>query len=226
MVDVAIRAAHQQIGFLRHQAAKCGLIVGVQLACILQNSARLRELGGVIYQVAHMKQHHFTHHFTHFPAGINVVADIAHAIGRKLFAIEFEHGALHFGRYPAINAVGDDVIVLLGFLRQIQNVGLAEGDVPDVQLALDFIGVINLYLGQISAHELRIRILHRHRQQIAAERAAEFQHPCLGKTRRGHAKEFGHATHARGMGLRERKRFVRYCVVIVDLTHRKFPGYR
>ena len=146
VIDVAVGAAHQQVGFFGHQPAKRCLIVGMQFAGVLQNGARLGQFGFVIREMADVKQHHFAHHLAHFPAGVDVVADIAHAVSRKLFAVEFQHRILHCRRNPTVYAVGDDVIVLLRFLCQVQNIGLAKGDIFDAQLGADRVGVGDLHL--------------------------------------------------------------------------------
>ena len=177
-----------------------------QPAGLLHLGDGARERRGVI-------DHHVADHPADVPAGKRVVAHVRDAVRREIVPADREDPFPHGGRHPRIDAVANDVVELAPRRVDVGDVVLAQLDVgkaegPDLSLAL-----LDLARRKIDADEAGIRQLQRHRDQVVAAGAAEFQHATGVDVGRLQSEKPGECREAVRVRLRKRLVDVRHFVV-------------
>ena len=77
-------------------------------------------------------------------------------------------------------------------------------------------GLPDRVAAEIDAEEAAAGILRRHRDEVAAPPAAQFEHAHRARQRRGHAVEMGDCRQPRGMGLREGMAGIGHGIIGID----------
>ena len=158
-----------------------------------------------------MIDHHVADHAAHVPARKRVVADVRNAVRREVVPADREDVLPHRRRHPRIDAVADDVVERAPRRVDVGDVELAQLDVGEAAALVTCpLALLDLARRQIDADEARIRQLHRHRDQVVAAGAAQFQHAAGVDVGRLQAEEPGERREAIRMRLRKR---------LVDVGH-------
>ena len=97
--------------------------------------------------------------------------------------------------------MGHDVVELSETGVDIHDVAMQQLDIGQPQRGDVALAARDGYAAQIDADELAVRILKRHRQQIAADTAAEFEHAAALDRRRAHPVQRREGRKAIGMGV-------------------------
>ena len=112
------------------------------------------------------------------PAWVCVIADQADTVGGEAAAVNLQDLLLDRGGHPGIDPVTEDVIESAEILAKVEDVGGPQLDIRQSQPFDDADALVNLARRQVDADESAARQGDRHRDQIAAAGATQFQHPA------------------------------------------------
>ena len=149
-----------------------------------------------------MVQHHLAKNVPRVPARPRVVTQIHDALRRKQIAAERHETVANVGRNPRIESVRDDVVELAGIPIEIAEILLAQTQrsVASNRRWCDF-PPATAARRKVHADKTTRRKKVRHRNQVAAVAAADFEH-AAGRHGRGvHPKQRSNGGETVGMSL-------------------------
>ena len=172
--------AHGLVGFLPDLAA---------LAKDSRQTSRLVEPSARVDEVLDVRTQDVPRDLADSTSGQRVVTDEHHAVLREPAPPERKERITDVRRDPRVNAVRDDVIERAVRRRQLRQILMHECDIGQSQFGDGPSTRLDRTLGEIAADELRRRQRERHRNQIRAVVASDFEHPALRHGRRSHAEK-------------------------------------
>ena len=225
MVEHAVRRVLDLLLALAQDGAV--IAVGVaRLGIGLQRRPRDADPLARIRDVPRLEQHDVPRQIAEAAARQGVVADIGDALRRQQGAEQGDDPLAHGIGHPGIDTVDDDVVEDADLGGEREDVGLLEDEVGERELRHSLVRLSDRIAAQVDAEEAAFRILRRHRDEVAAPSAAEFEHPhCRGRSR-AHAVEMRDRAKARRMRLGEGVPRIGHRVIGIDrwiARHRRPP---
>src|SRR6266481_3316399 len=133
----------------------------------IEKGAGLGDASGSVRKLLDVKFHQVADHAAHVPAGISVVADVSHAVGRQVAAANRQDFVLHLGGNPGINPVANDVIVGPVVILDVHNALGFELDVGESQGVNNFLSHGDLSGRQVDAEEFALGQRQGHGDEVA-----------------------------------------------------------
>ena len=187
--------------FLPHHAmVEVGL--GFGFGEKLEQGSSLADLLFGALEVGHVIVHHAPRQVAEVVPGIGIVADVRDALFGQMRCAKAQELVADRGRHPRVKAVGDDVIEPPKIRRRLQEIELLEGNVRKSERADQFLALCDGALRQVEADKLAGGKTERHRHQVAAVAASQFEHPAALHGSRAHAKQRRQGGQPIRMGLR------------------------
>ena len=141
----------------------------------LEETARLANLLEWIGKIAGVILHHTAREIAKVIAGIGVVSDVSDPVLAKVIATNLKDAIANGRRHPRIKAMSNDVIETRVAESSLRNVADPQIDVGDVHGFDDFAATTDRVRGEINSREVGVRQGGRHRNEIRAIAATEFQ---------------------------------------------------
>ena len=167
----------------------------------VQDASRLLHLLQPVRHSFDMELHQLANQRVAVPTGQRVVADISNAKRVQAVAAPTEQGGLGGRRQPGIDPMGQDEIESaqaggrhlghLGHIGKIGNIRAKKLDIAQPQFGLRAPGLRNLHRRIIESDKTGGWQGRRHRQQVAATGAADFEHPGARQGRHFPAEQRG-----------------------------------
>ena len=114
--------------------------------------------------------------------------------------------------------MGDDIVERAFAGGKFGEALAADLDVGQPQPGDAGLGLFHLPRGNVQAEEPRLGIERRQRDQVAARRAADFQHPRPGQRRGIDPEQAGDPGHPQRVGLRKGLRDIGDCVIFAGIA--------
>jgi hypothetical protein len=153
---------------------------------------------------ADMEQHGVSRDIAQVTTRVAIVADVHDAIRAQVLLEYLHHLGAHERRHPRVHAMGDDVVEFPEIAGDIHDVAVAERDVREAEVGRLSRAYLDGGLAQVDAEEFRVGKLSRHRDQVAACSATEFQHAAFRNRSGRHAPQARDRRQACRMRLLER----------------------
>ena len=168
-----------------------------------QQGTRLLDLLGDVLEPAGVIAHHVPDDLPHVPARIGVVADIGDAVLGEVVDGDAQDLVLHLRIDPREHAVADDVVERPPLVVDVDDRCLPDPDVGQPERLDRRLRGLDLAARQIDADELGAGQIERHRDQVAAAGAPEFEDAAVTDRRRRQTEQSRDRRQAIGMRLRE-----------------------
>ena len=153
---------------------------------------------------AQVKQHHVAKHLADAAPGKRVVTDKGDAVRRQNRLGQSQQLVAHGFGHPGIDPVGDHVIESPEFGPRVHDIHVLEADIGEAEGGDFLVAGANCHCGRVEAQELGGGVLERHRDQVLAVSAAQFEDAAAMDGGGVHAEENGEGGEPVGMGLPER----------------------
>ena len=155
-------------------------------------------------QPAHMKEHHLAQHGAQMRAGQGVVADEGDAMRSQMLAAQRQHRFANLRRHPGKKSVRKDVIKFSLVGGELSDAAMHQRHILQAEFADGLLTLGNGLGGEVNADKFALRKPARHRNEIAAVAATEFQHAAAADRRGFKAEEQPDHRQPVGVGLRMR----------------------
>ncbi len=178
-----IGPAHQLAEFLPQ--ADVGRLIGVVgVGDQRDERPRLGETPPRIGDSVDVEPEDLPGHAPQVTPGVGVVADERDTLRREATGDQVQHSVAHLRRHPRVDPVRNDVVELPRIGGNVAEVTLEQRDVGEPELRDELSARLDRTRGEIAAHEARRGQVRRHRDQVAAVAATQFER-AAARDRRG-----------------------------------------
>ena len=174
--EIVVRFALKSFRFTADDARVGSLVVGDRLHQEVQQTPRFGQPLVRLFQVTGVEMEHVLGDAPEMPAGIRVVTDIGHAVRRQAVTADGQDFVPDRRGNPRVDSVADDVVELAKFFAQVEQVGGSQFDVFESRCPNQFLALTDLTRRQVNSQESGFWQRSRHRDQVPAVAATEFEH--------------------------------------------------